>query len=579
MLGISSKYNLLVKSIRDYKNVNFISFVCLLGLTVTTIYYFILVINYCDNIPKASDDLNYFLTKYYYSFEIEPSFQKIFYNLFFSPDPHQKLDVKLLSIICNGVLGNINFYAILLLGHVFYLSGIIYLRKIYHNIPWALFFASCLFYLNISWSTAQWSVAVWGYQSFIIYILLLSLSIYREKTISAILINIFCLFTLGSGFTVSIIGVSYFTLRYIKEKNRNDLKKTSIWISLLAIGFIFTMLRYHPDEANDEITLNSITSIINYTVIFLYKSILPELLTTYHIVICYLISISLLLYSIINFKKLNDKFYLAVGIVIVLIANALISGISRNYIGETIPLVPTRYEIYSLFFISILILLIGSVNLFNRHRIVRIIFHFSIVLISLVLYFTDVTNDRSHLSNNQNLIKQKLKNALALNPIPKTYKLDQYIEDNIYKIPNNKTLESLDPILDSVSSSQLKINNLVSTDHQLVSFTEGQYAIQAIGFINNFTEVGEKLHLYLILEDSITNQEYYFEPKYYEIHKTPNFRYFKKDFDIDRKNSFGYEFFILKSKLPNTFTLSQKKLSVIVESNVIKTYELNSTSF
>lgn len=519
----------------------------LLLLVVPTAVYLYLVFTYCVNIPKAPDDVNYFLARYYVNIFNNVEFTKVLKHLFFSGGPHQKIDAKLIAISSELLYGHINFKYILICGHLFYLSGVYFLYKNYKDIHWTFFITAVLFYLNLSWPTAQWGVAVWGYFSFLVYSLIFTFLLLKKQMWLAVSVYIFSLFTIGSGFTVSTVAIVSYLILFTRDKDKKNLMLLSMWILLFILGAGFTLYRYTPGSGGEELILSKLPNLFNYGIFFMFKALFPDKLSILNLIIGYLIVLVFLILYITRFKRLETIETLSFGLLGFVFLNGIIAGYSRKQFVEFIPDIPMRYEIFSFFSIAILICILGSFFSEKMKKIHVAGFSSVLLVFGSFSYAGDFDEDKLHLARNKDLIQTNLRNALSWNYFPKTYHLDKFINTGIYRFPIIEQTKKLEK--NSLVNLSL-IDSTSTIDHKLVYFNQGEYGLQIIGFIENMNKKEELPRIiYSISQDTTKSKYIQFEAELKKINSTPNYKYFKKEYKPNSKNSYGYEVFILKEEL------------------------------
>ena len=430
------------KTFSSFRSLSLIEKMALICIGIFTSIYIYQSFFESYNFPKAQDDVKIFLIHFNKIIESN-SFSELVNNILFQNKIHPKLDSRFISIVSWLLFGKISFKFILITGHLLFLSSIFLLRKIFSSLPLHIFLFSAFLLFIPSSYVWQWSVGVWGYFSYLFLISLIAYFIFKERIVSASITSFFTVFTLGSGL-LSFGFILFFSYYLITQRNTQSFSKKDlvIYVSTILIGilsFYFLVLKHATEGGNSTMSELSIISMVQYCTYFMLGGVFSDLgveLSPSIVMILCLVSLSILSYLIVkNFKQLSKPSVIGISLLAIIMANAIISSFLRTEIESAFAKPPSRYEIFSFYFLAI-ILLVGFDILQSRKAVNFRSNIWSIIFVPVILLYTVKLNqnlDRSKVFKDK--IVYKFMDAATQSGQRKGYRINYFIENELYAPP------------------------------------------------------------------------------------------------------------------------------------------------
>ena len=530
---------------------NLIKLVALLIIGFVSLQYINIIFSNIENVPKASDDVNYIFYKMYRDVFLKPSAESIFSHFLMSGDPHQKLDAKLVSYLSYLISGEINFKFLLGFGHALYILGFVFLVKLFRPVNWLVIAGAACIYFIPSWPIYQWTVAIWGYNTYIFYCITLAYLLQTKRNVLAIILTLFTIFSLGSGFLILLIWILYSISKYFEDKSKPRLLHVIYTVLFLLAAVAFTYLRFDPgasDQTSNTLSASSFVHLLNFTTLFLtrlikiYESLSSQLIFSYSFLFIGLLLI------LLRFKKIDNKTALGIGILLVIILNGAISGYTRADLSLAIPEPPVRYEIFSFSFISVLVLTIAHLYSLLDTRKLKVILP-SILITSLGLWLNMKHSEVAQIKieHTRNIILDNFKSSLSQNKKQKkNYNLETYINEGFYRIPK------LNELQEGIQIDPLDLSQIEPDSNWVIDpLSEGisPHGVLLSGTMYN-PQVDEK-NAEVIIRFRSTNRnqpDLYYSAVVEDKVDIINYRFERKKLSKQREIDTGYSFFIDNSQ-------------------------------
>ena len=526
-------------------------------ILLLAINYLVTVLPHIHNIPKANDDVKIFLF-HLHKLLSNPEFTNFIDYLFtYNNNPHIKLDARLITLITYAIHGLINYKFILIIGHILYLSSFTFLRVTFPKIPIQYFIPIALVFMIPSWSTALWSVAIWGYNTQIFLLCTTAYLISKKYHLRAIIVSFLGSLTLGSGISLFVMGIGYCLFQYFTI-SKNILKQLLYWclgfiISLTTLIIVILSSLTRPENSTNQDF--DIISLINYNVLFLFNGIKPS--STFNpiiLVISYLILLTVLLVLWNKRKEISNYTVLALSMLLVIMAHSFVSSLFRLDVSEIIPNVPDRYEVFSFCFISILLIILFDFYKDSKRPIINLIYTLVLVL-SSILYIGKMSIYSVGIEMAETSIKNRLINALVENKNAlKKYHILNYLKNGMYVPPFE------------ILRNDVVINHEIYLDSTIIKDADPNINI----ITNIHSDYYNLTEFYVINNNSKTYLLYWSNNKSLQFQnvavlKLINFKQNRKL--IDKAKHELKDGYILNFPILNDYDVNSKKYILTIDSN------------